>query len=57
MDNDKKWMNSKLVSKDIKYSEPTNIKYSEPEKTTGSSGVIPISVLKEDYNIEILPCI
>ena len=26
------------------------IKYGEPEKTTGPSGVIPIAVLKEDYN-------
>ena len=30
------------------------IKYSEPEKTTCPSGVIPIAVLKEESNIEIL---
>jgi hypothetical protein len=31
------------------------IKYSEPEKTTGPSGVIPIAVLKEESTIvEIL---
>ena len=29
------------------------IKYSEPEKTTGPSGVIPIAVLKAESNIEI----
>ena len=30
----------------------------EPEKTAGPSGVIPIAVLKEESNVEILlPCI
>ena len=29
------------------------IKYSEPEKTTGPSGVIPIAVLKEESIVEI----
>jgi hypothetical protein len=29
------------------------IKYGEPEKTTGPSGVIPISVQKEESNVEI----
>ena len=47
MDNDKKgW--PKLVSRVI------TIKYSEPEKTTDPSGVIPIAVLKEESTIEIL---
>ena len=26
--------------------------YSEPEKTTGASGVIPIAVLKEESNVD-----
>ncbi|MGI0052408.1 MAG: hypothetical protein ACRD8K_11790 [Nitrososphaeraceae archaeon] len=30
------------------------IKYSESEKSTGPSGVIPIAVIKEESNIEIL---
>ena len=30
------------------------IKYSEPEKTTGTSGVIPIAVLKEESYVEIV---
>ena len=30
------------------------IKYSEPEKSTGPSGVIPIAVLKEESNVEII---
>ena len=38
MDNDKKGMNSSLCQ--------DTIKYSEPEKTTGPSGVILIAVLK-----------
>ena len=29
------------------------IKYSEPEKTTGPSGVKPIAVLKRESNVEI----
>ena len=29
------------------------VKYGEPEKTTGPSGVIPIAVLKEESNVEI----
>ena len=34
------------------------IKYGKPEKTTAMSGVIPIAVLKEESNVEILlPCI
>ena len=30
------------------------IKYSEPEKTTGPSGVIPIAVLKEESMVDRL---
>ena len=28
--------------------------HSEPEKTMGESGVVPIAVLKEEFNVEIL---
>ena len=31
-----------------------NLKDSEPEKTTGPSGVIPIAVLKEESNVQIV---
>ena len=30
------------------------IKYSEPEKTTGPSGVIPIAVLKEESDVIVI---
>ena len=42
-------MNNKILYYTIK----NNIKYSEPEKTTGPSGVIPIAVLKRESNVEI----
>ena len=50
MDKAKKGLIDKLVSK---YYLIT-IKYSEPEKTTGPSGVIPIAVLKDESNVTIL---
>ena len=54
MDKAKKGLIDKLVSK---YYLIT-IKYSEPEKTTGTSGVIPLPVLKVESNVEIpLSCI
>ena len=47
MDNDEERMNRLTCVK-------ITIKYSEPEKTTGPSGVIPIAVLKEESNVEIV---
>jgi hypothetical protein len=47
MDNDKKGWIADLI--------PNTTKYSEPEKTTGASGVTPIAVLKEGSNVEIPP--
>ena len=50
MDKDKKGRISRLCQ--------NTIKYGEPEKPTGPSGVIPIAILKEESIIEIiLSCI
>ena len=46
MDNDKKeWIDILCQN---------TIKYDEPKKTTGPSGVIPIAILKEESIVDIL---